>query len=55
MKPSLHLIKLSADGSRLAGVTFRIAKIEDGSRYLEDVYKRQEYEVKTEDEIYHLP
>ena len=35
VKPSLHLIKLSADGSRLAGVTFRIAKIEDGSRYLD--------------------
>lgn len=26
VQPSLHLIKLSADGSRLAGVTFRIAK-----------------------------
>ena len=35
VKPSLHLVKLSADGSRLAGVTFRIAKIEDGSRYLD--------------------
>ena len=35
VQPSLHLIKLSADGSRLAGVTFRIAKIEDGSRYLD--------------------
>ena len=35
VKPSLHLIKLSSDGSRLAGVTFRIAKIEDGSRYLD--------------------
>ena len=35
IQPSLHLIKLSADGSRLAGVTFRIAKIEDGSRYLD--------------------
>ena len=32
---SLHLIKLSSDGSRLAGVTFRIAKIEDGSHYLD--------------------
>ena len=30
IKPSLQLIKLSSDGSRLAGVTFRIAKIEDG-------------------------
>ena len=35
VKPSLYLIKLSSDGSRLAGVTFRIAKIEDGSRYLD--------------------
>ena len=35
IQPSLHLIKLSSDGSRLAGVTFRIAKIEDGSHYLD--------------------
>lgn len=35
IKPSFQLIKLSADGSRLAGVTFRIAKIEDGSHYLD--------------------
>lgn len=35
VQPSLHLIKLSADGSRLAGVTFRIARIEDGSHYLD--------------------
>ena len=35
VKPSLQLIKLSSDGSRLAGVTFRIAKIEDGSHYLD--------------------
>ena len=35
VRPSLQLIKLSADGSRLAGVTFRIAKIEDGSHYLD--------------------
>ena len=34
-EPSLHLIKLSADGSRLAGVTFRIARIEDGTHYLD--------------------
>ena len=32
IKPSLQLIKLSSDGSRLAGVTFRI---EDGSHYLD--------------------
>ena len=35
IKPSFQLIKLSADGSRLAGVTFRIARIEDGSHYLD--------------------
>lgn len=35
IKPSLQLIKLSSDGSRLAGVTFRIARIEDGSHYLD--------------------
>lgn len=35
IKPSLHLIKLSADGTPLAGVSFRIAKIEDGSHYLD--------------------
>ncbi len=35
IKPSLQLIKLSSDDSRLAGVTFRIAKIEDGSHYLD--------------------
>ena len=35
VKPSLNLIKLSSDGSRLAGVTFRIAKIEDGTHYLD--------------------
>ena len=35
VKPSLQLIKLSSDGSRLAGGTFRIARIEDGSHYLD--------------------
>ncbi len=35
IKPSMRIIKLSADGSRLAGVSFRIAKIEDGSHYLD--------------------
>lgn len=35
IKPSFQLIKLSADGSRLSGVTFRIAKIEDGAHYLD--------------------
>ena len=33
--PSFKLVKTSADGSPLAGVTFRIAKIEDGSLYLD--------------------
>jgi uncharacterized surface anchored protein len=33
--PSLHLIKTSSDGSPLAGVSFRLAKIEDGSHYLD--------------------
>ena len=35
IKPSLRLVKLSSDGTPLAGVTFRIAKIEDGSHYLD--------------------
>ncbi len=34
-KPGLRLIKTSADGTPLDGVTFRIARIEDGSRYLD--------------------
>ena len=34
-KPGLRLIKTSADGKPLDGVTFRIARIEDGSRYLD--------------------
>jgi len=35
VKPSIEIIKLSSDASPLAGVTFRIAKIEDGSHYLD--------------------
>ena len=35
IKPSFQLIKLSADGTRLPGITFRIARIEDGSHYLD--------------------
>ena len=35
IKPSLRLVKTSADGTPLAGVSFRIAKIEDGSHYLD--------------------
>ena len=36
-KPALKLIKTSSDGSRLGGVHFRIAKIEDGTRYLDRI------------------
>ena len=35
IKPSIQIVKLSSDGSPLSGVTFRIAKIEDGSHYLD--------------------
>lgn len=35
IKPSLQIIKLSSDGSALEGVSFRIAKIEDGTHYLD--------------------
>ena len=34
-KPSLRLVKTGADGTPLAGVTFRIAKIGDGTHYLD--------------------
>ena len=33
--PSLHLYKESADGTPMGGVTYRLSKIEDGSRYLD--------------------
>ena len=33
--PSLYLYKESADGTPLGGVTYRLARIEDGSRYLD--------------------
>ena len=36
-KPSFRLIKTSSDGSRLAGVHFRIARIEDGTHYLDRI------------------
>ena len=36
-KPSFRLIKTSSDGSRLGGVHFRIAKVEDGTRYLDRI------------------
>lgn len=35
--PSLRLTKTSSDGSPLAGVSFRLAKIEDGSHYLDRI------------------
>lgn len=33
--PSLYLYKESSDGTPLGGVTYRLARIEDGSRYLD--------------------
>ena len=33
--PSLHLTKVSSDGSPLAGVTYSLTRIKDGSRYLD--------------------
>ena len=35
IKPALRIIKTSSDGTPLKGVTFRIAKIEDGTHYLD--------------------
>ena len=35
IRPSLHLIKTSSDGTPLKGIQFRIAKIEDGAHYLD--------------------
>ena len=34
-KPGFRLIKTSADGTPLKGVTFRISRIEDSSRYID--------------------
>ena len=34
-KPKLRIVKTSSDGSPLAGVQFRIARIEDGTHYLD--------------------
>ena len=36
-KPALRLIKTSSDGTRLDGVHFRIARIEDGTHYLDRI------------------
>ena len=41
IKPSLQIIKTSADGSRLKNVHFRIAKIEDGTHYLDRTTNEQ--------------
>ena len=35
IRPSIHIVKISSDGTPLAGVAFRIAKIEDGTSYLD--------------------
>ncbi len=37
IKPSIQIVKRSSDGTPLGGVHFRIARIEDGSRYLDRV------------------
>ena len=41
IKPSLQIIKTSADGSRLKNVHFRIAKIEGGTHYLDRTTNEQ--------------
>lgn len=41
IKPSLQIIKTSSDGSRLKNVSFRIAKIEDGTHYLDRTTNEQ--------------
>ena len=41
IKPSLQIIKTSSDGSRLKNVHFRIAKIEDGTHYLDRTTNEQ--------------
>lgn len=41
IKPSIRVIKKSSDGSPLGGVHFRIAKIEDGTRYLDRITNDQ--------------
>ena len=37
IKPSIQIVKRSSDGTPLGGVHFRIAKIEDGSHYLDRI------------------
>lgn len=41
IKPSLQIIKTSSDGSRLKNVHFRIAKIENGTHYLDRTTNEQ--------------
>ena len=41
IKPSLQIIKTSSNGSRLKNVHFRIAKIEDGTHYLDRTTNEQ--------------
>ena len=41
IKPSLQIIKTSSDGGRLKNVHFRIAKIEDGTHYLDRTTNEQ--------------
>ena len=41
IKPSLQIIKTSSDGSHLKNVHFRIAKIEDGTHYLDRTTNEQ--------------
>ena len=41
IKPSLQIIKTGSDGSRLKNVHFRIAKIEDGTHYLDRTTNEQ--------------
>ena len=41
IKPALRIIKTSSDGTPLKGVTFRIAKIEDGTHYLDRTTSEQ--------------
>ena len=41
IKPALQIIKTSSDGSRLKNVSFRIARIEDGTHYLDRTTNEQ--------------
>ena len=50
IKPSIQIVKRSSDGTPLGGVHFRIAKIEDGSHYLDRVTD-QNGEINISDQI----